>query len=146
MELLNATVTGPVTNVVTSSYQSRGAPGGPWLPTNLTLQSNFTYGSSGTSVQAWVQTSIDGGSSWVDVASFSHTTSSGRLIFNLSSATSVTSVYTATDGSLLGNTSKDGIFGNQWRVKWTSVGTYAGNTTLRIDGISNGLTAFTLGY
>jgi hypothetical protein len=145
-ELLNLSpITAAIGATETGTFQLRGGAGQVVLPTNLTLQANFTYGSGGTSVDAYVQTSIDGGTTWIDVAEFHFTTASERYAYNIQSATSVTSEYTATDGTLSANTSKDGIFGNQWRVKYTSSGTYAGGTSLRIDGYANGLTAFTLG-
>lgn len=142
--LLNVPVTTAVAAQLSSTFQLRPGPGSG-LPSNLTLQGNFTYGSGGTSADAYVQTSIDGGVTWVDVAEFHFTTSSQRFVYNLNSSTSVTTEYAPTDGSLASNTSKDGIFGSQWRVKYTTVGTYAGNTSLRIDGFANGLTAFTPG-
>jgi len=141
--LLNVPIAGAVTAQTSPTFQLRVAPGGS-LPTNLTLQANFIYGSGGTSADAYVQTSIDGGLTWIDVAEFHFTTSPARALYNLNSATSVTTQYTATDGALSANTSKDGIFGSQWRVKYTTVGTY-GATTLRIDGFASGLTAFTPG-
>lgn len=97
------------------------------------IQFNFTYGSGGTSVDAYVQTSIDGGTTWIDVAQYSGTTSSQRRIYNLSALTAVTTIYTPTDGSLTANTAKDGIIGDLWRVKFTSVGTYAGSTTMVVN-------------
>lgn len=102
-------------------------------PRNLLIQGNFTYGSGGTSVDGWVQSTIDGGATWCDMANFHVTTSNFRKIFNLSSQTPVTTQATPTDGSLASNTSVDGIIGVLLRVKWTSVGTYAGGTTLAID-------------
>lgn len=142
--LLNVGVTTAVTSQVASTFQLRPGPDGA-LPTNMTLQANFTYGSGGTSADAYVQTSLDGGGTWVDIAEFHFTTSSGRVLYNLNSSTPVTTQYTATDGSLSANTAKDGVFGSQWRVKYTTVGTYAASTTLRIDGFANGLTALTPG-
>ncbi len=99
------------------------------------IQFNFTYGSSGTSVDAYVQTSFDGGITWVDIAEFSGTTSSLRKLYNLSALTPVTTIYVATDGSLSANTAKDGFIGDQLRVKFTSVGTYAGTTTMAIHAV-----------
>jgi hypothetical protein len=63
-------------------------------------------------------------------------------LFNLSSATPVTTQYAPTDGSLAANTCKDGFLGNMYRAKYTTTGTYAGNITVRIDLMSDGLTAF----
>ena len=97
------------------------------------IQANFTYGSGGTTVSAWVQTSFDGGLTWVDATSFGFTTSSAKSIFNLSGLTAVIAPITPTDGSLLANTAVAGIIGSQWRVKYTTTGTYAGGMTLRID-------------
>lgn len=102
-------------------------------PRNLTVQGNLTYGSGGTTIDAWVQTSIDGGTTWTDIANFHFTTAGARFQYNLNSQTPVTTEYTPTDGSLAANTSKDGILGPQYRVKYTTVGTYGGNTSLSID-------------
>lgn len=92
----------------------------------------FTYGSGGTSSTAYLQTSLDGGTTWIDIACFAFTTSSASKVVNLSARTPVGTLYTPTDGSLTDNTSKDGILGDQFRVKWVTVGTYAGSTTLKI--------------
>jgi hypothetical protein len=102
-------------------------------PLKLTIQANFIYGSGGTSFDAYVQTSIDGGLTWCDVANFHFTTSSARKLFNLNSQTPVTTQATPTDGSLTANTSVDGITGALWRVKYASVGTYAGATAVTVD-------------
>jgi hypothetical protein len=48
----------------------------------------------------------------------------------------VTTQYTPTDGT------KDGLLGNMFHAKFTTTGTYAGNTTVRIDLVTDGLTAF----
>ena len=45
-------------------------------PRNLTLQANSVYGSGGTSVDAYVQTTLDGGATWFDIAELRFTTAS----------------------------------------------------------------------
>lgn len=137
--LLNTPVTTPVTAQVTQTFQLRAGPSQSSLPASLTLQATFTYGSGGTTADAWVQTSLDGGSTWCDVAHFAFTTASLR------SVTSVTSLKSfaqgaATDGTLAAGTVNDGLFGPLWRVKYTTAGTYAGGTTLRVDAFGNGIT------
>jgi hypothetical protein len=102
-------------------------------PRSVTIQANFTYGSGGTSVTAYVQTSLDLGSTWIDIACFSFTTSSARKVFNLTSRTPQTTELTPTDGSMTADTSQDGLLGSKFRVKYGSVGTYAGGTVLAID-------------
>lgn len=128
--LLSATLTAAQTQTTTSVFRMRGAR-------TALIQAAFTYGSGGTNVTAYVQTSLDGGTTWTDVAAFQFTTASARKIFNLSSATPVTSIGTPGDGALNVNNCIDGIIGESWRVKWASTGTYAGGTTLKIDVILN---------
>lgn len=136
-QLLNLpNITTAVANGLSSVFQLRRSG-----PINLTLQANFIRGSGGTTVDAWVQTSTDGGANWTDIAQFSFTTSTARRLYNLSSLTPVTTVYTPTDGALAANTAKDGIVGDQFRVKYTTVGTYGGNTSLSITASGAPLTA-----
>lgn len=130
--LLSATITTAVTGSVGSTYLIRNAQ-----PNNLYLQAVFTYGSGGTSATAYVQTSFDGGTTWIDIASFGFTTASATKVVNLSALNSVTTVYTPTDGSLSSNTVKDGLIGPRLRVKYTTVGTYGGSTTLVVTAFSS---------
>jgi hypothetical protein len=126
--LLTATITTAVSAQVGPVFQfDEGAP------RNSCLQANFIYGSGGTTADFWVQTSIDGGTTWCDIANFHFTTSSARKVFNLSSLTPVTTQATPTDGTLASNTAVDGISGTKLRVKYTTVGTYGGSTTIAVD-------------
>src|SRR5215469_17534026 len=128
--LLNGVlITTPVTAALGPVMQTGARVG---VPNNALLQGKLTYGSGGTTVDAWVQTSIDGGGSWCDVANFHFTTASARFIFNLSSTTVITTQATPTDGTMAANTSSSGLIGPRWRVKYSSTGTYAG-TTLEVD-------------
>jgi hypothetical protein len=102
-------------------------------PRNLCIQGNFNYDSGGATVNAWVQTTLDNAATWIDVAQFGFTTASGRFVYNLNSQTPVTAEYTPSDGTLTGNTSKDGILGNQIRIKYQTTGTYGGASMLSID-------------
>lgn len=131
--LLNATVTTAVTAATTTPVACRDG-----LPRSVLVQGKFTYGSGGTTADAWVQTSIDNGVTWIDACNMQFTTSSARKGYNLSALTAVTTVYPMTDGTLAANTAKDGMVGPLWRVKYTTVGTYAGSTTLRVDVSFNG--------
>jgi hypothetical protein len=53
--------------------------------------------------------------------------------------TVISSAYTPTDGTLSSNTCKDGIIGSQFRVKYSTVGTYAGGTKMLVDVNMSGL-------
>jgi hypothetical protein len=79
---------------------------------------------------------------WNDVCAFNFATASLKQIVNLSSATpNAAAAITPTDGSYAGpNKCIDCVFGNYFRIKYVTTGTYAGGTTLRIDAVGNGLT------
>lgn len=101
-------------------------------PRTLCIQGAFAYGSGGATVNAYVQTSIDGGVTWTDIAQFSFATTSARFLYNLSSLTVNKTQVTPDNGTLPANSAQDGILGPLFQVLLASTGTYAG-TTLRID-------------
>lgn len=98
---------------------------------SLALYASFLYGAAGTTVKAWVQTSFDGGTTWMDIASFAFTTAAADRAYNLT-ATAVTAIATPGDGVLADNTSINGFLGGMFRVKYTTTGTYTGATSLMI--------------
>ena len=132
----------------------------PWVPfngtpRNLAVQANFVYGSGGTSVDVYIQTSLDGKATATDIANFHFTTSSARYGCNittseplgtpLSSATAPdkqTPNNALTDGAMSSNTAQDGLLGPYVRVKYQSSGTYAGGTTVQVDVHSADISAF----
>jgi hypothetical protein len=142
VELLNLPITTAVGPSVSQTFQIRPGPGGQMFPSTMAIQANFAWGSGGTTALAWLQTSFDGGGSWVDVCAFNFAVAVLKQVVNVSSATpNATTAITPTDGSYAGpNKCIDGVFGSMWRVKYVTTGTYAGSTTLRIDAIANGLT------
>lgn len=103
---------------------------------SVVLQAAFTYGSGGTKVTAYVQTSFDGGTTWVDVACFTFTTATATKVSALKAATAVAASYAATDGSLTDDSIKDGILGDRLRVKRTTTGTYGGSTALVVTAVA----------
>lgn len=96
----------------------------------LSVQLRFVYGSGGTNAKAYLQTSLDQGTTWIDVASVLFGTANEVAVINLSGLTPKTTQVTPTDGSLADDTVVDGVFGDRFRVKVVSTGTYAGSTTL----------------
>jgi hypothetical protein len=141
VELLSLPITTAVGPLVSQTFQIRPGPGGQWLPATMTIQGTFSWGSGGTSADAYLQTSIDGGTSWTDVANFHFLAASARYIWTLESSlvAAPVQIVAPTDGAMTANTALSGVFGNIWRVKYVTVGTYAA-TTLRVDAIANGLT------
>jgi hypothetical protein len=97
---------------------------------SATIQANFNYGSGGTSLKVIVETTLDDGQTWVEVARLAFTTASAAKVVNLSALTPVSTVYAPT--TLSDDTVKDGILGPRWRARILTVGTYAGNTSLSL--------------
>lgn len=124
--VLSETVTTAVSATTTTAIEI-----GPSV-TTCTLQCVFFRGGGGTTATYWVQTSFDGGTTWIDIANFDHATTSLNRTYNLSRLTPITSVYTVTDGTLTANTCKDGLIGSLLRVKRTTVGTYTTASTVAI--------------
>lgn len=95
-----------------------------------TLQLRLAYGSAGTTVRAYVQTSLDQGSTWIDLACVLFGTASEVAVLNFSGLTPKTTAVVPTDGAMTDDTAVDGILGDRLRVKVVSTGTYAGSTVL----------------
>lgn len=94
---------------------------------SLTAEAIFTYGSGGTNATAYLQTSLDGGATWIDIYCFQATTASMSRVVHLTAA-AVTTPATPGDAALTANTVVNGILGNLYRVKVTTTGTYAATT------------------
>jgi hypothetical protein len=103
----------------------------------LAVQFRFVWGSGGTSVKAYLQTTLDDQDTWVDIACvvFGNTVSEVAVV-NLSALTPKTTQVTPTDGALADDTVVDGLIGESFRVKIVVVGTYAGSTTLNVTAVA----------
>lgn len=125
-----------ITTAVTGSVgPTIKLPEGPYY---LALQATFVYGSAGTTAKAWVQTSVDGGLTWRDVASFAFTTASAKKTSALSTSIALAAAQAASDGALADDTILNGLIGDRLRVKYTTTGTYAGGTTLSVYAVPKG--------
>ena len=98
---------------------------------SLTLFADFVRAAGGTTAKAWVQTSLDGGTSWMDIAHFAFTTTTAQRAYHLTAA-AVTAIAIPTDGTLGDNTSVNGFLGGLYRVKYTTTGTYTGASSFKI--------------
>ncbi len=128
--LYSAAITAAETGLTTSPLTVPGLSA-------LTILATFTYGSGGTSAKYYVQTSLDKGTSWIDIASFAFTTSSATKVSAVFGAVALTAATTPSDGSLTDNTILNGLLGDRLRLKRTTTGTYAG-TTVAINVVMRG--------
>ncbi len=103
---------------------------------SLLTQLRFVYGSGGTSVVAYLQTSVDDGTTPVDMASVLFGTASENAVHNFCAQTPKTTQVNPSDGAMTNDTAVDGIVGDRFRVKITVTGTYAGSTQLVCSAVA----------
>ena len=133
---------GAVTLLPTTTIAAAGTAIGGTIPglggcTLLHIQQKFAYGSGGTNVTAYVQTSFDEGVTWFDVAASRFTTSAATRIYTISSSASAgTASTTPGDAALTVDSTLQGFIGDRFRVKYISTGTYAGATSLTVTAVA----------
>lgn len=102
----------------------------------LAAEAKFVYAAGGTTFKAWIQTSLDGGVTWIDVMSFAFATTTASKVSAVVSTTALAAGATPSDGALADNTILSGLIGDRIRVKWTSTGVYSGATTIVIVAVT----------
>jgi hypothetical protein len=96
----------------------------------VTLSARLAYGSGGTSCYALIETSLDQGVTWVQIARFDFTTSGIQKVLTVSGLTP--RLAAASAGSLSADTALDGTLGDRLRATVVSTGTYAGSTVVSV--------------
>ncbi len=100
-------------------------------PKMISALTKFLYGSGGTTLAVYLQTSFDG-VTWFDVMNFAFTTAAATKL-GVTEPAIAASFPVLTDGTLASNTAISNLIGRYWRVKYTSTGTYAGLTSIEVD-------------
>ena len=133
-QLISETITTALAAVI------RGSTSGLYGMKSLSIEANFVYGSAGTTVKVWIQTSLDGGGFWIDIANFAFVTTSLRTVHTvvLPAVVATRTKVTPLDGTLADDLIQDGILGDMIRAKLTTTGTYAGGTTLNVNFVPQG--------
>ncbi|QXX74242.1 hypothetical protein [Methylovirgula sp. HY1] len=103
--------------------------------TALTLQFAFKFGSGSGTVTAYVQTSLDQGQSWIDIAAVQFTNASSTQIVNLSGLVPQTTPLTPTQGTLAAGTCVDGVLGDRVQAVVVTTGAYQ-NSLLNLTGVA----------
>ncbi len=104
---------------------------------NLAVLATFVYGAGGTAVKVYIQTSLDGGTSWQDIMCLTFTTATAKKYSSVKLDVATGPALTPTDVTLTDNTIVDGVLGDRVRCKFVSTGTYTGVTTLNIHSVMN---------
>tara|TARA_R110000824_G_scaffold167181_1_gene343951 strand:- start:7692 stop:8114 length:423 start_codon:yes stop_codon:yes gene_type:complete len=104
---------------------------------NFTSQAVFVRGSGGTTCDVFIQTSLDQGSTWIDIIQFAFVTTTVTGISAVKPNIALAANYTPTDGALSDNSITDGLMGDRVRVKTVIAGTYSGTSTLDVRVIFN---------
>ena len=104
---------------------------------SLAVQSTFAYGSSGTSCKTYVQTSIDGGTTWADISCHAFATTAAKKVSAVRTHIALAAGVTPSDGTLTDNTILDGLLGDRMRCKTVVVGTYAGASSIKVSVVLN---------
>lgn len=126
--LLDATVTDAVTGGVSDAHTFF-----PDSVSTILMQSNFTYGSGGTTAKVWLQTSLDDGETWIDIIGHAFATANGRKVSAVERGARAEDV--AVDGALADDSELGGVIGDRLRLKYTTTGTYDDDTTLKVSVI-----------
>ncbi len=92
----------------------------------LTVQCNLVSGTGGTTVKCYIQTTLDGGTTWVDIMAFAFTTSDANKILSVREETAIVADHVVTAGALADDTAVSGIIGDRVRAMVVTTGTYTG--------------------
>lgn len=124
-QLASVSITTPITNQASEIKSGLGRLGG------VSLLATFTATGGGTTAKAYVQTSIDDGASWQDIACFAFTTSSAVKRGHISRQ-QVLAIGAPTSGTIADDTLAQGYLGDRLRVLFTTTGTYAAGSALTV--------------
>ncbi len=105
--------------------------------TALAILANFGYGSGGTACKVYIQTSLDSGANWIDIACLTFATTAALKVSAVRSAIALGASIMPTDGSLGDDSIKDGLLGDRIRAKIVATGTYAGASSITVSAVAN---------
>lgn len=99
----------------------------------LTFACTLTGASGGTHIKAYMQTSINGGAAWYDIACFAFTDTPGEKFLTVDPGKAVETATALTLFGLADNTARSGFLGEALRLGLDISGTYTGTPSLTID-------------
>lgn len=124
--LATQAITTVLTNSLSTPVEGLGRLGG------VSLIASFTYTSGGTTAKAYVQTSLDSGVTWQDIACFAFATAGATKRGHISRQQTL-AIAAPTTGTMADDSMAQGYLGDRLRVAFTSTGTYGAGTALSIS-------------
>ena len=121
-----------LTNTTAGTYTS-DAISIPMGASVIMTQAAFVRGGGGTTCDVFIQTSVDNGTSWIDVMQFAFATTTVTKISGVRPYIALAANVTPSDGGQSENTLLDGCIGDRLRVKTVVVGTYSSTSTLDVN-------------
>lgn len=103
----------------------------------VAVLSKLVVAGGGTTVKVYLQTSLDGGVTWIDVACHAFTTSTASKVSAVRASVALAAGVTPGDGALTDNTILDGLMGDRIRAKAVVAGTYTGASSLTVAAVAN---------
>jgi hypothetical protein len=103
----------------------------------LAVLAKFVRAAGGTTLDVFVQTSLDGGATWIDIMNLTFATTTASQLQAVKTDIAVAPTTVPADGALADDTILDGVLGDRVRVKQIVVGTYTGASTLAVSGVFN---------
>jgi hypothetical protein len=93
----------------------------------VAFETIFTRASGGTTLDAYLQTSLDGGTTWIDTANHSYATTTASKVSACNGYIApAAQAFAPGDGALGAGTIIQGIMGDRLRIKYVVVGVYVG--------------------
>lgn len=104
---------------------------------HISLEAKFVRAGGGTTCKVWVQTSLDNGVTFFDIAAFAFTTTSGNKVHavRIDPATALTPATVPASATLADDTVLNGILGNKFRCLLTTTGTYTGASSIEVHAV-----------
>lgn len=98
---------------------------------HATLQANFIYGGGGGTLKAIVETTLDRGTTWIEVGRFAFSTASAEKLLAIKGLGERLTAYTP--AALSDDVGLSGFFGDRFRASLLKAGSdYSGNTSLSL--------------
>lgn len=104
---------------------------------NISLEAKFVRAGGGTNTKVWVQTSLDGGVTWFDIACFAFLTTTANKLhaLRLDVPTVMTPATVPASATLADDTVLNGIWGDKIRTLLTTTGTYTGASSIEVHAV-----------